>query len=328
VSRIHDALRQRRQPGVLTSPPRPIQADAVLAALGFRPSGSARRAPVLFALAAAVSLVAILGATYWPASTPPLRQTRHVAANLASTSAPVSSSPVEARRPTMHDATTMPTTVRAPATPVASRATNGERQAAPASFRSADPGDFQLALYYQRAGDFEHAMRQYQKVLQRDEFNIGAHNNLGLLYQSRGLYEDAVREFQRVVATDPRYVTAHLNLSAAFLELGRADAAAAEARAVLAIEPGQSDALVNLGLAQAATGQPGEAKLSLTRALEIDPHHAAAHYNLAQVYEKSGESRLAVDHYRQFLQFAGTDQTAYVADVRARIQALTRGRRP
>ena len=99
------------------------------------------------------------------------------------------------------------------------------------------------------------------------------------------------------------------------------------ARGALAIDPRQSDALVNLALAQDASGQTGEATLTLRRALEINPRHAAAHYNLAQQYERAGEPGLAIDHYRQFLQYADAAQAAYVSDVRARILALTRGTR-
>lgn len=378
MSRIHDALRREQRPETLAAPQRTVRADAVLAALGYRPdASSARRVPVLVLLVAAMALTAVLGTAYWSVSQS-RRLTARVATNVPST--PTSSSseprrnsenllaPDSLPRPAlatasavaaatghpqtaMQGATPAPTTITEFVVRAASRATTGKRPSQaraahpvprdqqpvhrvtesapdPEPASAADSSDFQLALYYQRAGDVERALAQYRKVLQRDELNIGARNNLGILFQTRGLYEDAAREFKRVVAINPHYVTAHLNLSAALLELGRADAAAAEARAVLAIEPRQSDALVNLGLAQGAAGQTGEAKLSLRRALEIDPHHAAAHYNLAQAYEKSGEPGLAVDHYRQFLQFAGTEQTAYVADVRARIQALTRGRRP
>ena len=76
----------------------------------------------------------------------------------------------------------------------------------------ATPDEFQLALYYQRSGDFEQAMLHYKAALARDEMNIEAHNNLGHLYLGRGLFDEAAREFQRVVAIDPKYTTAHINL--------------------------------------------------------------------------------------------------------------------
>jgi len=79
---------------------------------------------------------------------------------------------------------------------------------------------------------------------------------------------------------------------------------------------------VNLALAQKAAGQAGDAQLSLRRALELDPRNAAAHYNLARQFEESGEAAPALDHYRQFLQYAGPDQSGYAPDVRTRIAAL------
>jgi Tfp pilus assembly protein PilF len=360
VSRIHDALRrgQQRPAPARTPPPRTAHADAVLAALGYR-SDRPSRTPVLFGLAAALTLAVVLAWVYWPTFAPSSHTAsvgRPVSAPSSPTSAPSSptsapSSPnasvgkqtasvgkptapapiAEAPQPVVKPLASAPASDLPPkggnyrpaphepqpsSAPTAPVATEG---------RPAPRDDFQLALYHHRMGEFEQALVQYKKVLQRDELNVEAHNNLGMLYQGKGLYEDAMREFQRVLAIEPSYATAHLNLSAAYLKLGRADAAAVEARAALAIDPRQSDALVNLALAQDAAGQPGDARLMLRRALEITPHHAAAHYNLAQSYERAAEPGLALDHYRQFLQYAGTDQSAYVADARTRMQALGRG---
>jgi Tfp pilus assembly protein PilF len=184
--------------------------------------------------------------------------------------------------------------------------------------------EFKLALYYQRTGDFELALVHYKTVLQRDEMNADAHNNVGNLYMSKALYEDAAREFRRVVAIEPKFVMARVNLSAALYRLKRYDESAAEARAALRLDTRNADAYVNLALAQAAGGQLSDARASLVRALEIDKHHAAAHYNLAVQYEKAGELALALDHYRAFLQYAGPEQAGYAADVRVRVQALER----
>ena len=163
--------------------------------------------------------------------------------------------------------------------------------------------DFQLALYYQRAGEFDQAFARYKAVLQRDELNVEAHNNLGLLYKNKGLTDEALGEFRRAISIAPRYTRAHNNLGVTLLELGRVDAAAAEFRSVLAFEPRNVDAIVNLALAQRSAGQTSDAEASLSRALAIEPHSAAAHYNLGQQYEDTGEARRAVEHYQAFLQY-------------------------
>ena len=73
--------------------------------------------------------------------------------------------------------------------------------AAPKAVQAA-PDQFQLALYYQRSGDFEQALMHYRAALQRDEMNVEARNNLGNLYLGKGLFEEAAREFQRVIAIE------------------------------------------------------------------------------------------------------------------------------
>ena len=90
--------------------------------------------------------------------------------------------------------------------------------------------------------DFELALVHYKAVLQRDELNVEAHNNVGNLYMSKSLYDDAVREFRRVVAIEPRYVTAHVNLSAALYQMKKYDEAAVEARAAIRLDARNDDA--------------------------------------------------------------------------------------
>ena len=62
---------------------------------------------------------------------------------------------------------------------------------------------FRRAMMYQRLGEFENALVSYRQVLQRDDLNVEAHNNLGVLYRDKGLLDDAVRHFQRAIAINP-----------------------------------------------------------------------------------------------------------------------------
>ena len=215
-----------------------------------------------------------------------------------------------------------------PPAPVASVSpTSAPPSAAPpasgASPSPSAPNDLELALYYHRAGDFENALQHYRALLQKNELNAQAHNNLGLLYQEKNLLEESARELQRAVLIEPRNTSARNNYGVTLLMQGRPDEAAAEFRAVLAIDSRHIDALVNLALAQ-RVNQPEVAKETLLRALSIAPRNAAAHYNLAQLYDQSNEPARAIAHYRTFLETAGTEQASRAAAVRARIAALSR----
>ncbi len=63
---------------------------------------------------------------------------------------------------------------------------------------------FGLALYYQRVGDFDHAIAHYRALLEQNDASAEVHNNLGLLYEDHGQRDDAVKQFQRAIAIDPK----------------------------------------------------------------------------------------------------------------------------
>jgi Tfp pilus assembly protein PilF len=184
--------------------------------------------------------------------------------------------------------------------------------------------DLELALYYHRAGDFENALQHYRALLQRNELNAQAHNNLGLLYQEKNLLQESARELQRAILIEPRNAGARNNYGVTLLMQGKPDEATAQFRSVLALDPQNLDALVNLALAQRAGGQVDVAKETLLGALTIAPRNAAAHYNLGQLYDQTNEPARAVEHYRKFLETAGAEHATRADAVRARIAALSK----
>ena len=230
-------------------------------------------------------------------------------------------------------------------TPAGSRTTDSGSRTADLGSRSTDPGsrtpdpgsrttdsgsrttdsdkNLDLAVYYHRAGDFANALQHYRAVLDRNELNAQAHNNLGLLYQEKHLLVESARELQRAALIEPRNAGTHNNYGVTLLLLGRLDESAAEFQTALSIDPRHLDALINLSLAHRQLGQLDVAKETLFRVLNLAPQNAAAHYNLAQLYDP-GEPARALEHYRMFLAYAGPEHADRGAAVRARIAALNR----
>lgn len=181
---------------------------------------------------------------------------------------------------------------------------------------------FKLALYYQRNGDFENALVQYRAVLETNELNAEAHNNLGLLYQEKGLYDEAIREFRRATFIDPRYDKAHNNLGVALLRSGKTDAAVSEFRSIVARDAKNIEALTNLALGLKSSDRSDEAREMLLRALGINGKYAPAHHNLALIYEETGDLVRAIEHYEQYLALAGAENAALTSEIRGRVQTL------
>ena len=182
--------------------------------------------------------------------------------------------------------------------------------------------EFALAVRYHGLGNFEQALKHYLAVLDREEFNVEARNNLGLLYHERGLVAESVDQFRRAILINPSYLKARGNLAVVLMNAGRLPEARAELRAALAMEPRNVDLLVNMALVDKADRQPDQAREMLVKALGYQPKHAVAHYNLAMLYEESGDFAKAADHYTEFLKYAGPEHGALLSDVQRKIDAL------
>jgi Tfp pilus assembly protein PilF len=181
---------------------------------------------------------------------------------------------------------------------------------------------FRRAVVAQRLGDFENALFNYKQVLQRDDLNIEAHNNLGLLYRDKGLLEEAVREFLRALAISPGYARARNNLGVVYLNQRKLDDAAAQFHSALAIDPKNVESFVNLSIAEKQSGRRDAARTALVRALEIDPRNAEAYYNFGVLEDESGMKERALAHYRAFLQHGAATHPALVGQVRKRVEEL------
>jgi Tfp pilus assembly protein PilF len=360
LSQILDSLTRRRRAEGREASRRPTaQGDAVLATLGYAPPPRTRgRNAGLLIGAVVVAIVAWIG---WgalhdpdaPSHVPPASAGRPVQASSPAgapvpdvsaarpglealadaegSGAPgpsdVPGAPVPDDAPPAVPAIAMDTRPLTPAPPefAARRVPAREPDPVPATPEPAavPPPDLMAqALYHHRAGDFERALVAYRTLIQENELNAAAHNNLGLLYQQKQLLDDAARAFQRAIIIDARYGLAYNNYGVTLLRQGRPDGAAAQFRTALELEPRNVDALVNLALAEKAAGRGAEAKATLLRALGAAPRHAMAHYNLAVLHDDTGEHARALEHYRAFLEHAGTEHADRTADVRARIDAL------
>ena len=181
---------------------------------------------------------------------------------------------------------------------------------------------WKLALYYHRNGDFENALVQYRAVLETNELNAEAQNNLGLLYLDKHLYDEATQAFRRATFIDPKYFKAHNNLGIALLKSGNVDAAVSEFRWIVAQDARNLEALTNLALALKAGSRLEESREVLQRAITTNARYAPAHYNLALVYEESGDLMRAIQHYETFLSVNTAENASLGAEVRARVQTL------
>lgn len=189
--------------------------------------------------------------------------------------------------------------------------------APPAASRS-----FEQAGVFHRMGNFERAVKHYLDGLEVQPDNLQARHNFALLYHQRGLFREAIEQLGLVVAANPEYVPAHRSLAVVYMDTGRMAEARAELNVARQLAPGDADTLVNIAMLEEKSKRPEVAKETLISALRLDKTNALAHYNLARLYESSADLAKARHHYAEFLNNAGPEYGATLADVQAKVQAL------
>ena len=187
---------------------------------------------------------------------------------------------------------------------------------------SRDP--FDLAVFYQRSGDYLKALEQYNKVLEKDPLNAAVYNNLGLIQYATGNTPEAIRAFRQSTYIDPKYDKAHNNLGLALRQAGQDAEAQREFERALQLNPKNAEALTNLAALAKKAGNLERAKVQYLQAIQVNPANAEAHYNLAVLYEEQGENGSAVDHFRKFLALGSGSHPEVVAEVEKKIEELSK----
>jgi tetratricopeptide (TPR) repeat protein len=113
----------------------------------------------------------------------------------------------------------------------------------------------------------DEAIRTYLRVLELEPQHAAAHINLGTLYYNRQDFASAEKHYRAAVAADPRYALAYFDLGNVLDETGHVDDSIAAYR----------------------------------NAIQLAPTYADAHYNLALAYERKGEPRQALQHWKTYL---------------------------
>lgn len=103
------------------------------------------------------------------------------------------------------------------------------------------------------------------EVLRADPSSPPVHNELGALLFERRFPKDSRYEFERALRLDKRFYSARYNL--AILEISE--------------------------------GNTARARRLLKEVVDQKPGHAEAHFTLGLLYEKSGRTSAAIDHYAQ-----------------------------
>jgi tetratricopeptide (TPR) repeat protein len=118
----------------------------------------------------------------------------------------------------------------------------------------------------------DEAIRTYLRILEIEPDHAATHINLGTLYYNRQDFVSAEKHYRAAVAADARYALAYFDLGNVLDETDRIQDAVAAYRT----------------------------------AIQLAPTYGDAHYNLALAYERQGQARRALLHWKTYLKLDGS----------------------
>ncbi|HEY1804253.1 MAG TPA: tetratricopeptide repeat protein [Terracidiphilus sp.] len=160
---------------------------------------------------------------------------------------------------------------------------------------------FHAAVQAEEAGEKQRAINLYQEILSIDPQYAAACINLGTLFFHLRQYGRAEELYRRATEADPGYVLAYFDLGNVLDELERLDESIAAYLKAVTLAPRYADAHYNLALAYERIGQPRNALRHWRAYTKLDNRGPWAEHARGQVHKLLGREGIAIvsrsDHF-------------------------------
>ncbi len=165
---------------------------------------------------------------------------------------------------------------------------------------------------YDRKGNIDQALADFQRALARDSQNAPAFAGLARAYwldffsgsQDPQRIDQALAAALRAVELNEYLAIARVSLGMAYSELGRAEDALKELEHALQLEPLNADARFGLSVFYSSQGKPSEALVQIQLAIEAQPDRWHLPARLGNLYLTTGQYGKAEAAFRDSLELA------------------------
>ncbi|RME18478.1 MAG: sulfotransferase family protein, partial [Alphaproteobacteria bacterium] len=162
-----------------------------------------------------------------------------------------------------------------------------------------DPRRMQALDAMVARGQLREALAEAQKLLKAHPKSPHLLNFIGHVQLLGGDFQRAIRNFDRVLKLDPRFAGAHANKANAYGQMGEHRKSEIEARKALKLAPNLAQAHMLLGYALLHTGRAEESVPSFERAVALAPKVASTHVGLGNALVALRRAEAALDSYRR-----------------------------
>jgi len=159
-----------------------------------------------------------------------------------------------------------------------------------------------LGLLLVESNQFDEGLQHLNTALEITPDNAEAHSNLGVMLAARRRFDEAIIHYRKALEINPNFAEAHCNFAITLATRGRTDEAIAHYRKAMELKPDYPDAPYNFAVTLAGRGRVDEAIAQYQKALEIKPDYPEAHCNLAIALAACGRVDESFAHYQKALE--------------------------
>jgi len=175
---------------------------------------------------------------------------------------------------------------------------------------------FESALGRQKTR-WQDRLEGYVDAAGLDTEDAAAYNNRGITSAKAGQYETAISNFARAMQRDPTFAPAYINRGLVYLAIGQLGGAASDFGNAVEIRPEFAQGYIERGLIHAAMDLHDKAISDFTKAVEIDPTLAEIYLRRSLVRCAKGQYDRAWEDVREIRSRGPAVPAGYLAYLRA-----------
>ena len=173
---------------------------------------------------------------------------------------------------------------------------------------------YQLGKAYQLDNMLDQAVNIYHQVLQRKAAKkLHGLTCLSLteIYIKQGDFKSAEASVQQAIALNPQMAQTHYQLGNVYTHRNRLDLAKTKFNESVRLDPGFAEAYQWLGRIALMQNQLEKSIGYYTKAITLKPDHASSYYNLAKIYRLKGDSSRVTEYLEKFKKIKSYQDEVY-----------------
>lgn len=179
---------------------------------------------------------------------------------------------------------------------------------------------YNIAVMYDSLKAPKESIKYYKYAIKHKADHFDAYNNMGSAYRALGNLEYALKAYNKVIHINPNHAYAHNNIGNLYLLKQLPKEAIKAFKKAIFFNNKYADAMVNLGDAYIAVKRFSDAYQSFSNALLVNPHHAKALVKIAALHARNRDYKKSITAYEKALLYDPTNTTLLAAKISQQAQ--------